>query len=224
MKKEIQIPVDKVILTGLLAVPKETYGLILFVHGSGSSRFSPRNNFVADHLNQGRFATLLIDLLSEQEDSHYETRFDISLLTKRVVSIIEWLKKNEELKELPLGLFGASTGAAAALKAAAQKPDAVKAVVSRGGRPDLAKEALAQVKAPTLLIVGGADFQVIELNEGAYQELHCPKNLEIVPGATHLFEEPGCLLKVAQLAEKWFTLKGMARQSPITTTSEQTNI
>lgn len=200
----IHIPVDSFSLEGELVIPKGSTGLVVFVHGSGSSRLSPRNNFVARFLNQAHLSTLLIDLLSKKEDEVYETRFDIELLTRRVNLILKWLQANPATKHLPLGLFGASTGAAAALKAAAQDPKSVKAVVSRGGRPDLAQGALRKVKAPTLLIVGGEDGEVINLNQEAASELSCIKKIEIVPKATHLFEEEGCLEKVALLASQWF--------------------
>ncbi len=201
---EIVIKIDSITLQGILAIPKKPQGIILFVHGSGSSRLSPRNNFVAKVLNNANFATLLIDLLSEEEDLNYETRFDIHLLTERVSKIIDWIKNSENLHNMPLGLFGASTGAAAALEAANLKKQAVKAVVSRGGRPDLAMNSLPHVKCPTLLIVGGNDSEVLKLNQIAYEALHCTKKLEIIPSATHLFEEPGCLEKVAALASDWF--------------------
>lgn len=201
---ETRIKLDSVMLDGILTFEKENRGIILFVHGSGSSRFSPRNNFVAKILNQANFATLLIDLLTREEDLNYEMRFDIHLLTKRVSQIIDWIKNSKELKNLPIGLFGASTGAAAALEAASIKKEAVYSVVSRGGRPDLAMNSLPQVKCPTLLIVGENDPEVIKLNQIAYENLACKKKLEIVPSATHLFEEPGCLEKVAELATDWF--------------------
>lgn len=195
----------KVRLEGMLELPDNAQGIVLFAHGSGSSRLSPRNNFVARELRTVGLGTLLIDLLTREEDQTYETRFDIALLTRRLADAIRWLKEHPATKSLPIGLFGASTGAAAALRVAADLPGEVAAVVSRGGRPDLAgNENLAQVLAPTLLIVGGADFQVIKLNEEAYRELRCEKNLAIVPGATHLFEEPGALEHVAALAARWF--------------------
>lgn len=200
----IHIPVNSFSLEGELIIPQNALGLVVFVHGSGSSRLSPRNNFVAHHLNEAKLATLLIDLLSKAEDTVYETRFDIGLLTARVHLILAWLQENSSTKHLPLGLFGASTGAAAALKAAAQDPERVKAVVSRGGRPDLAEGDLRKVKAPTLLIVGGEDKEVLSLNEEAAAELSCIKKIEIVPRATHLFEEEGCLEQVAHLARQWF--------------------
>lgn len=199
-----KIPIGSFVLEGLLSIPEDPKGIILFVHGSGSSRFSPRNNFVAEVLNKASFATFLVDLLSEKEDLNYETRFDIDLLTKRVEKMISWIKEDKEIKDLPLGLFGASTGAAAALRAAVSKEKDVLAIVSRGGRPDLAQNFLPNVKAPTLLIVGGEDLEVLKLNELAYQALRGKKKLEIVPYATHLFEEPGCLTLVADLAKSWF--------------------
>lgn len=204
MKKVIQIATAQVTMEGMLHVPKKAHALVLFAHGSGSSRFSPRNNFVADVLYEGGLATLLIDLLSKQEDAVYEKRFDIDLLTERLDLVVQGLKKVEETKNLSLGLFGSSTGAAAALRLAAKLGAAVHSVVSRGGRPDLAMDVLDQVSAPTLFIVGGADFGVIELNQQAYDKLACEKQFAIVPNATHLFEEAGCLEEVARLAKEWF--------------------
>ena len=203
MKKEIGVNVDSVFLKGNLAIPKVASGIVLFAHGSGSGRFSPRNIFVAEELEKAGIATLLIDLLTEREDEVYETRFNIGLLTERLTSVAKWLTNNPGTKNLRLGLFGASTGAAAALCAAAKEPS-VCAVVSRGGRPDLAMGYLAKVKAPTLLIVGGEDYGVIELNEKAFAELRSEKELKIIPGATHLFEESGALEEVAKLASTWF--------------------
>jgi pimeloyl-ACP methyl ester carboxylesterase len=201
----VRIPADGVTLEGALEIPSGATGLVLFAHGSGSSRFSPRNNFVAQELRRAGLATLLIDLLTRDEDRDYQTRFDIALLTQRVVAVTQWLATQAETGTLALGLFGASTGAAAALQAAAALPETVKAVVSRGGRPDLAGEpALARVHTPTLLIVGGHDDVVIELNQQAHTLLTCQKELVIVPGATHLFEEPGTLEQVAKLAAGWF--------------------
>jgi putative phosphoribosyl transferase len=203
-EKLVHIPVDGIALEGALAIPENATGLVLFAHGSGSSRFSPRNNFVAAELRRAGLGTLLIDLLTRTEDQDYERRFDIPLLTRRVVAVSQWLTNQPTTRPLALGLFGASTGAAAALQAAAHSTT-VKAVVSRGGRPDLAgSKALAEVRCPTLLIVGGNDDVVIELNQQAYALLSCPKKLEIVPGATHLFEEPGTLEQVATLAADWF--------------------
>jgi len=201
----VHIPVDGVTLEGALSIPGEATGLVLFAHGSGSSRFSPRNNYVASELRRVGLGTLLIDLLTRMEDQDYERRFDITLLTQRLVVVSKWLAEQPVTMSLSLGLFGASTGAAAALQAAAASPDRTKAVVSRGGRPDLAgKQALTQVQCPTLLIVGGYDDVVIELNQQAYALLSCEKDLVIVPGATHLFEEAGTLEQVATLAADWF--------------------
>lgn len=191
-------------LEGMLKIPQLAKGLVLFAHGSGSSRLSPRNNFVADILNQAGLGTLLIDLLSKQEDEIYQTRFDIDLLTSRLNLVIEWLKKQSTTQNLNLGLFGSSTGAAAALRVAAEKGKDIKAVVSRGGRPDLALDVLDRVTAPTLFIVGGNDFGVIELNQESYERLTCFKKFEIIPNATHLFEEPGTLEEVARIAKEWF--------------------
>jgi len=201
----IQVPVDGLSLEGALKLPERPTGLVLFAHGSGSSRFSPRNNFVADELRRAGLGTLLIDLLTRVEDQDYERRFDIPLLTERVVAVAKWLGTQPVTRELGLGLFGASTGAAAALQAAAALPGTIQAVVSRGGRPDLAgSKALGAVRCPTLLIVGGNDDVVIELNQQAHARLICDKELVIVPGATHLFEEPGTLEQVATLAAGWF--------------------
>ena len=189
-----------------LIIPQRAAGVVLFAHGSGSSRHSPRNKYVANQLREARLGTLLIDLLTPEEDETYRTRFDIGLLTQRLADAARSLAREPQTKDLPVGLFGASTGAAAALEVAAALPEAIRAVVSRGGRPDLASRvALHKVKAPTLLIVGGDDAGVIELNEQAYAELGCEKRLEIVPGATHLFEEPGTLEEVARLDAQWFT-------------------
>ncbi len=201
----VHIPVDGVTLEGALVVPANATGLVLFVHGSGSSRFSPRNNFVARELRNAGLGTLLIDLLTRVEDQDYERRFDIPLLTQRVLRVTAWLRAQPETIQLALGYFGASTGAAAALQAAAEAGNKVGTVVSRGGRPDLAgAKTLAQVRCPVLLIVGGHDDVVIELNQQAHARLVCPKELVIVPGATHLFEEPGTLEQVAKLAADWF--------------------
>ena len=189
--------------------------MVLFAHGSGSSRLSPRNSYVAGELRRAGLGTLLLDLLSRDEDSEYEHRFDIALLGARLDDAARWLAEEPETKGLALGLFGASTGAAAALQLAASRPDEIAAVVSRGGRPDLAgREALARVRAPTLLIVGGEDHAVIELNRQALRELTCEKELAVVRGATHLFEEPGALAEVARLAARWFKgYLGTRRQS-----------
>jgi putative phosphoribosyl transferase len=191
-------------LDGDLIRPRNAKGLIIFAHGSGSSRFSPRNAHVARQLQEQGLGTLLLDLLTEQEAYHRRNVFDIPLLAGRLVDAVRFARSDTELSNLRIGLFGASTGAAAALVAAAQLPQEVAAVVSRGGRPDLAGKALKQVQAATLLIVGGADYGVIELNRDALEALTCEKQLEIVPGATHLFEEPGTLDKVVDLAAQWF--------------------
>jgi dienelactone hydrolase len=201
---EVDIPAGKVILPGTLTLPDKASGVVAFAHGSGSSRHSPRNRYVAEVLHEHNIATLLFDLLTPQEDQTYETRFDIGLLTERLLAAIAWLEDNQETKGMNIGCFGASTGAAAALQAAAKHPG-IAAVVSRGGRPDLAgPQALTLVRAPTLLIVGGWDDGVIDLNRQAYDLLRCEKKLEIVPGATHLFEEPGTLKQAAEHAARWF--------------------
>jgi len=204
----VRIPVDGIELDGDLAGAAGARGLVLFAHGSGSGRHSPRNRFVADALGEGGLATLLVDLLTADEEQvdlrTRHLRFDIGLLARRLEQIAVWLESQPVTATLPLGLFGASTGGGAALVAAARQPQSVGAVVSRGGRPDLAGDALPQVQAPTLLIVGGRDTEVIELNRRAYEQLRAPKQLEIVPGATHLFEEPGTLEQVAELARDWF--------------------
>lgn len=191
-------------LEGTLFIPEGALGLVIFAHGSGSSRLSPRNSRVARDLNARGLGTLLFDLLTEEEAADRANVFDIPLLGTRVTEAVRWARDNEVTADLSIGLFGSSTGAAAALVAAAQAPDNVAAVVSRGGRPDLAGDYLSSVRAPTLLIVGGADYGVIELNEQAFALLDCEKRLEIVPGATHLFEEPGALDEVVGLASRWF--------------------
>ncbi len=202
----VSVASGKVALEGALELPAGRIGVVLFAHGSGSSRHSPRNNYVAQRLRAARLGTLLIDLLTPEEDADYERRFDIALLTRRLQAAVRFLQKDERTAKLPIGLFGASTGAAAALQVAAEMPKAVAAVVSRGGRPDLAgKPALGRVRAPTLLIVGGHDHGVIELNQAAHAALDCVKELAIVPGATHLFEERGTLEEVARLAAGWFS-------------------
>lgn len=207
-KRSIHIPISSGSLEGFLQIPTNAQGIVLFVHGSGSGRFSPRNQFVANYLNEQNIATLLIDLLTTREEEvderTREFRFSIELLTSRVVQITDWLAKDSETKSLALGYFGASTGAAAALGATTMRP-IVTAVVSRGGRPDLARSILSQVKTPTLLIVGEHDIEVIQMNEEALKLLNCPKKLVIIPRATHLFEEPGCLEKVAQISSEWFS-------------------
>ncbi|MCF3107674.1 dienelactone hydrolase family protein [Niabella sp. CC-SYL272] len=202
--QEIEIPVDKTRLSGTLFIPPEVNGLVIFSHGSGSSRYSKRNQQVASFLHQRRYGTLLFDLLTPQEDSAYYNRFNIQLLSRRLAGATEWLAKHPVAKGLRIGYFGASTGAASALQAAAELTQ-VGAVVSRGGRPDLAPEdTLKHVKAPVLLIIGSLDTVVLQLNRQAFNELRCPKELAIVDGATHLFEEPGKLNEVAKLALAWF--------------------
>ena len=203
VETSVTIPLDGEVHAGELVVPDEAIGVVAFAHGSGSSRLSPRNRFVADRLQGDGIATLLFDLLTEKEDRDYETRFDIDLLTHRLLGATEWLQQLGPVRHLPIGFFGASTGSAAALRAAADNA-AIGAVVSRGGRPDLAMDELPRVRAPTLLIVGGNDDVVIELNRSAYARITAVKALEIVPGATHLFEEPGTLNQVARLAAGWF--------------------
>lgn len=204
MERTITIEADNVRLAGTLAIPEGAPGIVLFAHGSGSSRFSPRNRFVAEALQKASIATLLTDLLTEDEDAVYETRFDIELLTKRLESVVQWIESRPETRTLPVGLFGASTGAASALKVAARRGKRIASVVSRGGRPDLAMDELGMVVSPTLLVVGGEDREVIQLNEAAYRALRCEKEITIVEGATHLFEEPGALEQVAELALGWF--------------------
>jgi pimeloyl-ACP methyl ester carboxylesterase len=191
-------------LQGLLTVPDGATGIVLFVHGSGSSRLSPRNTHVARALNEARLATLLFDLLSPSEAQDRHRVFDIPLLAGRLEEALDWIEEEDTTTDLNVGLFGASTGAAAALTAAARRPVLIKAVVSRGGRPDLAANALADVQAPTCLIVGERDTLVVELNRRAMVQLACPTRLELVPGATHLFEEPGTLDQVILLATAWF--------------------
>lgn len=198
------ISLRDVSLKGDLTLPDESKAIILFSHGSGSSRLSSRNRYVASYLNENGFGTLLLDLLTVEEDRDYDKRFDIELLTKRLIAASEWLGNLKEAGQLPLGYFGASTGAASALRAAA-KLQHIFAVVSRGGRPDLAMDQLPNVQSPTLLVVGSLDQEVLELNLSAMQKLSCEKRLEIVEGATHLFEEEGKLAEVANLAESWFS-------------------
>jgi len=204
----VSVPAGPVTLAGDLNVPPAAKGLVLFAHGSGSSRHSPRNRYVAEVLNEHSLGTLLVDLLTAAEEREDEftarLRFDIDLLTQRVVEIADWLAKQPQASGHTLGLFGASTGAAAALRGAARRPQLVKAVVSRGGRPDLAGPDAARVHAPTLLIVGGRDTEVLQMNRDAMAQMKCETKLEIVPRATHLFEEPGTLAKVAELAASWF--------------------
>lgn len=208
-KTDIRIPMGAANLRGDLIVPKSSKGLILFAHGSGSSRHSPRNRFVAQVLNEARFATFLMDLLTEDEEKEDQwqghLRFDVTMLAKRLIAATDWLDRHPQTQNLKVGYFGASTGSAAALIAAPERSKIVKAIVSRGGRPDMAEETLSRVQVPTLLIVGGDDIQVIELNKEAFSKIRIKeKKLEIVPGATHLFEEPGTLELVARLATQWF--------------------
>jgi putative phosphoribosyl transferase len=207
---DVQIPAEHAVLSGTLTIPENAAALVLFAHGSGSSRHSPRNQFVARTLNRARLGTLLFDLLTPEEealDIHTrEHRFNIGLLAERLVHATNWATQQDQIRDVRIGYFGSSTGGAAALVAAAELPQDVGAVVSRGGRPDLAGDALPKVQAPTLLIVGGNDDIVIELNEMARDQMRCEVKLEIIPGATHLFEEPGALEKVAKLASDWFSL------------------
>jgi len=200
----VEIQGESVLLPGILVVPPDAKGVVVFAHGSGSGRFSPRNNFVARVLQAGGLGTLLLDLLTEAEAMDRRLVFDIDLLADRLLNATTWLRQDKETEALPIGYFGASTGAAAALQAAAHGDGGIGAVVSRGGRPDLATPYLPYVQAPTLLIVGGNDVPVIGMNEGALAQLRCPKELVIIPGATHLFEEPGTLERVAELARDWF--------------------
>lgn len=204
----VRIPADEVTLEGNLSLPENSGGVVVFAHGSGSSRYSPRNRFVAQVLQKAGLGTLLFDLLTAGEEAEDEVtgklRFNIPFLAERLVNATDWLMKSELIEDLHLGYFGASTGAAAALIAAASRPDIVSAVVSRGGRPDLALPVLNRVKAPTLLIVGGADYQVIDLNRKALAALKAESKLVIIPGATHLFEEPGTLEQAASYARDWF--------------------
>ncbi len=201
----VHIPAGHIELDGELMLPPSAKGVVLFAHGSGSSRFSPRNSYVAEVLQQRGIGTLLFDLLTSEEDRDDQMRFDIALLTRRLLAAAAWLHFSPKTQALRLGYFGASTGAAAALQAAAVMGDKIAAVVSRGGRPDLAGEiALSRVSAPTLLIVGDADSSVIELNQQAYALMNCEKKLTLIPGATHLFEEPGTLQQAAHSAADWF--------------------
>jgi putative phosphoribosyl transferase len=206
-REAVRIDLGRVSVEGDLDVPARAAGLVIFAHGSGSSRFSRRNRSVAATLQQSGFATLLLDLLTRQEEAEDERsgrhRFDIPLLGARVVGATDWAQSRPDVAHLPLAFFGASTGAAAALIAAAMRPAVTRAVISRGGRPDLAEEALTHVAAPTLLVVGGDDEPVVEMNRAAMRRMRAPVTLEIIPGATHLFEEPGTLEEVARLAAAW---------------------
>ena len=207
-EREVRVSAGPVTLEGSLGIPNGAGGVVLFAHGSGSGRHSPRNRYVARVLREANLATLLIDLLTEDEEEvdlrTTRLRFDIGLLARRLVGATDWLEQNPDTEQLRIGYFGASTGAGAALVAAAERPDEVGAIVSRGGRPDLAGDALPLVKAPTLLIVGGNDEPVIGMNEEALARMRAVKRLQIVPGASHLFEEPGALEEVARLATGWF--------------------
>jgi dienelactone hydrolase len=207
---KVQVPAGRAVLSGNLTIPQNAMALVLFAHGSGSSRHSPRNRFVARTLSRAGLGTLLFDLLTPEEEAldiyTREHRFNISLLAERLVHATKWTRQQEETRDLRIGYFGSSTGGAAALVAAAELPQDIGAVVSRGGRPDLAGDALPKVQAPTLLIVGGNDHIVIELNEMARDQMRCEVTLEIIPGATHLFEEPCALEHVAKLASDWFSL------------------
>lgn len=203
-EKDLNIPAGQVSVTGTLTLPVQPTALVIFAHGSGSSRFSPRNRYVAGVLNRQQMATLLVDLLTPEEDEVFENRFNIRLLTERLVDVTRFIHHHEACRDLPIGYFGASTGAASALHAAAVLTGLISAVVSRGGRPDMAEDILHLVKAPTLLIVGGLDTEVIAMNKTALQGLtQCIKQIRIVEGATHLFEEPGKLEEVSQLACRW---------------------
>jgi putative phosphoribosyl transferase len=202
--REVEIQSDGRLLSGIVHVPPQAQGVVAFAHGSGSGRLSPRNQYVASVLQESSLATLLMDLLEPEEADDREKVFDIELLAERLEAAADWLRKESRTKNLRLGFFGASTGAGAALVAAARAPETVGAIVSRGGRPDLAGSALADVQAPTLLIVGGNDEVVLDLNEQALRLLRCPKELVVIPGATHLFPEPGALEEVARLAKNHF--------------------
>lgn len=205
MKKfDLDIPLSGITLKGDLVIPEKATGIVVFSHGSGSSRFSPRNRMVAELIQKQNIATFMFDLLTEEEDHINENRFNIDLLANRLIETTQWLMEHEDTKRLLVGYFGASTGAASALRAAAHFREAIKAVVSRGGRPDLTLTELPLVTAPTLLIVGGLDTPVIPMNKMAYDKLESVKDMKIVEGATHLFEEPGKLLEVADLAIDWY--------------------
>lgn len=203
-REEINIPLSSVTLKGELVLPENAIGIVVFSHGSGSSRFSPRNKMVGELMQNQGMGTLLFDLLTEEEDRVYENRFNIDLLVSRLIEVTEWLMQYKLTKNIPVGYFGASTGAASALRAAAYFGKNIKAVVSRGGRPDLALNALPMVTAPTLLIIGQMDVPVIQMNKQAFDQLHCIKEMKIIPGATHLFEETGKLMEVADMAIEWY--------------------
>ncbi len=201
----VHMPADSVKLEGELRIPPGAKGIVIFVHGSGSSRFSSRNIFVAQVLRSAKLGTLLFDLLTREEDMDYENRFDIPLLARRLIAVTKWVRAQDQTRDLQIGYFGASTGAAAALIAAVEKGNDIKAIVSRGGRPDLAKEVLGSVNVPTLFIVGGDDDVVLKLNRDAMRHMRTKIELKVIPGATHLFEEPGALEEVSRLATEWFT-------------------
>lgn len=205
-KKIIKIPIGKIELEGELIIPSESQSLVIFSHGSGSSRFSSRNNFVARELQNQNISTFLFDLLTEEEDRIYANRFNIELLTERLVLVTKYMASLPLCSGFKIGYFGASTGAASALRAAAKLPEIVNAIVSRGGRPDLAIDIAPKIKAPTLLIVGELDYDVLELNKKVYNVLTCDKKLDVIPGATHLFEEPGTLNKASDKATDWFNM------------------
>jgi dienelactone hydrolase len=205
LNPEIDIPIGRISLKGRFTLPEQASGIVLFSHGSGSSRKSPRNNYVAEILQEHNLGTLLFDLLTEEEDRIYENRFNIGLLTRRLIAVTDWVLVYTHGRQLPIGYFGASTGAASALRAAAHFKNNISAVVSRGGRPDLAMEDLRKVVAPTLLLVGGLDTEVIQLNRMAQRQLEARTKLQIIPGASHLFEEPGKLREVAEITAGWFS-------------------
>lgn len=205
LDSEIDIPLGRITLRGRYSLPEGASGIVLFSHGSGSSRKSPRNNYVAETLQEHGLGTLLFDLLTEEEDRIYDNRFNIGLLTRRLIAVTDWVLVYTHGRRLPIGYFGASTGAASALRAAAHFKEKICAVVSRGGRPDLALEDLPKVTAPTLLLVGGLDTGVIRLNRQAMDQMNAPTRLEVIPGASHLFEEPGKLQEVAELTADWFS-------------------
>ncbi len=215
LRQEVFIPAGAARLEGILTLPEGARSIVIFAHGSGSSRLSPRNTYVAQVLNEAGIGTLLFDLLTPGEDRIYDTRFDIGLLTGRLRTATLWLIDQPRAKELPVGYFGASTGSASALQAAADLGPLIQAVVSRGGRPDLAGQSLSRVTAPVLLIVGGYDTVVIELNQRAYQMIRAEKELKIVPRATHLFEEPGTLEEVSRLAAMWFGRHLISREQQL---------
>jgi len=211
---DIDIRLGSVVLKGELCIPPAAESIIIFSHGSGSSRLSPRNKMVADYLNRNDLGTLLFDLLTEQEDRRFANRFNIELLTARLIDTTKWIENFEPARQLSVGYFGASTGAASALKAAARLED-ILAVVSRGGRPDLASESLDKVNAPTLLIVGSLDYEVLKLNREAYAQLTCEKRLEVIEGASHLFEEKGTMERVCKVATEWFNTHLQSVKIPI---------